>query len=225
MLLPGHFMDEANLFPRGRGGSHVAVKHVCLVDGVEIFDGLVFQFIKHFGGSWLVNVVPIHVFRRFRSGVENNELVLWRATGIFTGRHLEGVAVFCLGYYSFIVGLFVFEKFLVCHIPVNRGRVRNSELVDTNFLAGIFSSKSLRHIVRITRFGIIVAVVPCQGALLCPLSAAIFLMIIKNVWSLSVQFCQIRESRCIPNGRILCGSGSQSTGGHLCTLAEELSSC
>mmetsp|Transcript_15437 Transcript_15437/g.35767 ORF Transcript_15437/g.35767 Transcript_15437/m.35767 type:complete len:227 (-) Transcript_15437:76-756(-) len=155
MLLPGHFVNESNFLAGGRGGTHVAIEDIYLLEGVEVIDSFVLQFIENLWRRCLIDIIPIYFFCRLGSGVESNKFIFGRATREFTSRHGEGGSVFCFGNNSFVVGLFVIEKLLVGHVPINCGWVCYPDFIDPNLFTRTCSAKSLRNIVRTTGLAIV----------------------------------------------------------------------
>ena len=76
MLLPGHFVHKANLFSRRLVGSAISIKHVGRFARIEITNRLVVQLLKDFRGRGFVDIVPVQVFRRFRSRIEDDPAIL-----------------------------------------------------------------------------------------------------------------------------------------------------
>ncbi len=147
VLLPGHFVDETNLLARGGRCTHVAIKDVDLVQSVEIIHSLLVQFVKDFWRSWLIDVVPIHVFGRLRAWIQNDKLVLGRSARELASRDGKGGSIFCLGNDSLLVGLFVFKDFIVGQVPVHGGGVGDANFVNADLLAGSRPLEGLRDIV------------------------------------------------------------------------------
>lgn len=137
MLLPRHFVDESDLLLRRLVGTAVAVKDVGRLPRVEILDSLIVQLVKDLRRGGLVDVVPVHVFRRFTARIQHNETILGRTTRVLAGIDGEGVAVLGLGHDALLVGHFVVKQLLVGQIAVDRRRSRNAELVQAHFEAGV----------------------------------------------------------------------------------------
>jgi len=157
MLLPRHFVDESDLLLRRLVGTAEAVKDVSRLPRVEILDGLVVELVKDFRRGGLVNVVPVHIFRRFAARIQHNETVLGRTPRVFSGIDGEGVAVLGLGHDALLVGHFVVKQLLVGEIAVDRRRTRNAELVQARFEAGIGALERGAALVGIATGGIPVA--------------------------------------------------------------------
>jgi len=138
MLLPRHFVHKTNLLLRRLVGSAVPIKDVGRLARVEILDGLVVEFLKDLGRGGLIDIVPVHVFGRFRSRVEDNEAILGRAARVFARVDGKGVAVLGLGHDPFLVGDFVIKELLVGQVAVNGAGSGDSERVsNAHFGAGV----------------------------------------------------------------------------------------
>ena len=150
MLLPRHFVHETNLFACGLVGTAESIKHIGGFSCIEILDRLVVELLKDFRGSGLIDIVPVDVFCRFRSRIQDNPAILGRTSREFPSVHRKGVAVLGLGDNALVVGHFVIKQFLVIQVAVDGARSRNSELVNTRFETSVRALESGTALVGIT---------------------------------------------------------------------------
>ena len=133
MLLPRHFVHKANLPLRRLVCATEAIKDIGRFSRIEIRDRLVVEFLKDLRRSGLINVIPVNMFRRFGSRIQNNPSIFGRTSRELSRVDGKRVAVLGLGNDTFVVGHFVIKQFLIRQVAVDGARSRDSELVNARF--------------------------------------------------------------------------------------------
>mmetsp|Transcript_25773 Transcript_25773/g.52753 ORF Transcript_25773/g.52753 Transcript_25773/m.52753 type:complete len:238 (-) Transcript_25773:278-991(-) len=147
MLLPSHFMHKTYLLLRLGVGTAETVKDICLFLCIEIFDCLFVKLLEDFWCGGLVDVVPINIFFRFGSLVQDEPFVLGGAASELASVDGKCVTIFSGGDPALSVGNLMVKQLLVGQVSINSGDFGDTQFVDPNDLTGVGSSKSLGHII------------------------------------------------------------------------------
>ena len=149
--LPGHFHNESNLLLRLLVGATESVKDVDRVEGVQVVDGLVVEFIKDFRSRGLVDGSPVEIGSGLAALILDNPLVLGRAASVLARVYDKGVAVLGGCHNALIVLLLVFKELLVGEVLVDSGGTGNAESGNARLGTSVGADKGLGHVVVVAR--------------------------------------------------------------------------
>mmetsp|Transcript_2630 Transcript_2630/g.6666 ORF Transcript_2630/g.6666 Transcript_2630/m.6666 type:complete len:276 (-) Transcript_2630:181-1008(-) len=143
-------MNKANFLASFWTGTTIPVKHVGLVESIEMSHGPFIQLLEHFRCCRLVDIIPINVLGGFRALIVDNEAILGRPTSVLASVDGERFAVFRIGNLTFVVGFFMFKQFRIRQVPVQSAGVGNAQRVQASTQTGVGSLKRLRHLIGVT---------------------------------------------------------------------------